>query len=224
VVHRRATSWPHRRLLRESSSDAAYGIWLTTREAANRRGVSPSVVWRAVARGELVPVRLRRRRGYRFEVGSVERWRPPCDRPRKPRQADEALLALLQLAAKRLGRQPTQRDLVRLGGMPSATTFRRRFGSYPAALRRAGLAPTRGGSYKPRRPRRPGELLALLRALADRLGRTPTCADVLRTEGMPPPSTFVRRFGSWRRALRAALANPIGEPTASRSQSTGLTD
>jgi hypothetical protein len=224
VLRRGPGTGPRPRLLREAAPDGAYGVWLTTRETARRRGVSPSVVWRAVTRGELAPVRFRGRRGYRFEVGSVEAWRPPCDRPRSPAQADEALLTILQLAAQRLGRQPTQRDLVCLAGMPSVTTFRRRFGSYRAALRGAGLAPARPTPHGRRRPRTHGELLALLRALAASLGRAPTCTDVLRTAGMPPPSTFVRRFGSWRRALRVALADASGEWATAQTDATGAGD
>jgi hypothetical protein len=119
------------------------------------------------------------------------------------------LLVVLQQAARQLGRHPTQRDLVRLGGMPAVTTYRRRFGSYASALHRAGLAPAFPPPRGRRRPRTASELAALLSGLALRLGRVPTCADLLRTEGMPPPSTFVRRFGSWRCALRTALTGPI---------------
>jgi hypothetical protein len=208
VVHRRVPFRPCRRLLREEAPADAYGVWLTTKEVAHRRGISPSVVWRAVARGELTPAHLRGQRGYRFEAASVELWRPPCDRPATPRHLDESLLAVLRLAAQQLGRHPTQRDLVRLGGMPAVTTYRRRFGSFAAALHRAGLAPARPPLPRRRRPRTLDELAGLLRAPALRLGRTPTCADLLRADGMPPPSTFVRRFGSWRRAVRAALAEP----------------
>lgn len=54
------------------------------------------------------------------------------------------------------------------------------------------------------------ELLAALRALAERLGRAPSMRewDRLRPPGSPGRSVYVKRFGSWPRALQAAGLTP----------------
>jgi excisionase family DNA binding protein len=47
-------------------------VLLTTREAADRLGVSVATVRRAVADGGLVPIRVRRRGRFRFRAADVE--------------------------------------------------------------------------------------------------------------------------------------------------------
>jgi hypothetical protein len=53
------------------------------------------------------------------------------------------------------------------------------------------------------------QLLDILRALADELGRAPSTREMLTRPGLPSPSTYVNRFGSWRAALaRLGLQPP----------------
>ncbi len=188
---------------------AAYGaeVPLTTAQVARGKAVSRSVVLRAVGRGELAGRYAESgRRRLEFDARDVDAWTPPCMRPPPRRHRDDDLLAALRLAADRLGRAPSQNDLVRLRVGPSVATLRRRFGAYGAALERADLAPT-PRRPAPGRPRSRLALLAMLRDLESRLGRPPTCADALRSPGFPPPSTFARRFGSWRAAVAAARSD-----------------
>jgi hypothetical protein len=187
---------------------------LTTAQVARRKTVSRSVVLRAVGRGELAGRYAEGgRRRLLFDARDVDAWTPPCMRPPLPHHRDEDLLGALRLAADRLGRAPSQNDLVRLRAGPSVATLRRRFGGYGAALEHADLAPT-PRQRAPSRPHSRPALLAMLRDLAARLGRPPTCADALRSPGFPPPSTFVRRFGSWRAAVAAARSDDhrVGDP------------
>ena len=52
------------------------------------------------------------------------------------------------------------------------------------------------------------ELLGVLRELAEELGRPPTQAELWEREGLPRPTTYKYRFGSWSRALEAAGLKP----------------
>ena len=48
------------------------------------------------------------------------------------------------------------------------------------------------------------ELIALLRGLARKLGRAPTRKELTTSRAMPGLTTYLRRWGSWRRAVEAA--------------------
>ena len=86
-------------------------------------------------------------------------------------------------------------------GVYAPRTYVRRFGSWNAAVRKAG--------FKPRHPRGripDAELLADLRRVADALGRRPTARD-LREHGAYALATYQRRFGSWSAAVETALSH-----------------
>jgi hypothetical protein len=86
--------------------------------------------------------------------------------------------------------------------VPAGKTYINRFGSWRKALKAAGI---------PLDPRNTGydrdTLLAHLRDLARRLGRTPTLADVEAADG-PCGGTYESHFGSWTAALSAAGLEP----------------
>ena len=107
----------------------------------------------------------------------------------------EELIELLKAKAESLGRTPTMTDVKSDKSMPSAETYRSRFGSWQNALRAAGLS-INGYSNE--------ELVTLLKAKAESLGRTPTTRDIRSDKDMPSVNTYVKRFGSWQNALRAA--------------------
>jgi len=116
----------------------------------------------------------------------------------RKRYSDEQILAELRAHAKRTGRSPTMKEFA---ADPAAAvhpqTVIEHFGTWNAAKRAAGLVPRRFATRE--------ELLALLRALGDELGRTPTTRDIdERRGGMPSKSLYWHTFGSLTAALRAA--------------------
>lgn len=52
------------------------------------------------------------------------------------------------------------------------------------------------------------QLIAALRRAADGLGMTPSSIDIKSMEGFPDPVTYLKRFGSWNEAVRAAGLRP----------------
>lgn len=59
---------------------------------------------------------------------------------------DENCLDALRAAAEKLGQSPTRREYESLSNEPSARVISKRFGSWNAAKREAGLPPCRGGN------------------------------------------------------------------------------
>jgi len=116
----------------------------------------------------------------------------------RKRYSDEQILAELRAHALRTGRSPTMKEFA---ADPDASvhpqTVIEHFGTWNAAKRAAGLVPRRFATRE--------ELLALLRALGDELGRTPTTRDLDdRRGGMPSKSLYWHTFGSLAAALREA--------------------
>jgi hypothetical protein len=115
----------------------------------------------------------------------------------------ETLLSHLQDLAESLGRTPTKADLYAANGA-SPPTYESHFGSWPQAIREAGLEP--GGRFK-RYDR--AELLDILRELAGELGHTPSTAELSEREDLPSAGTYRYRFGRWNAALREAGLPPL---------------
>jgi predicted transcriptional regulator len=95
----------------------------------------------------------------------------------------------------------------------SSRAVRRRFGSWQAALERAGLPDRYSGApvthkmrTSPARAADDKELLQDLKRVGELTGRSVTQVDVIR-EGRFAPTTYQRRFGSWSKALAAAGLN-----------------
>lgn len=119
---------------------------------------------------------------------------------------DEELLAELRGLAQRLGKPAlTRREFDNHAAIGSYVYFTR-FGAWGEALRRAGLAQTRG-------TRRFGDtdLADNLRTVWTRLGRQPAAADMSRAPSRISARTYQTRFGSWRRALTAFVAFAAGK-------------
>jgi 5-methylcytosine-specific restriction endonuclease McrA len=96
----------------------------------------------------------------------------------------------------------------------SAGTVRARFGTWGAALARAGLAHRWRGPGAAARAKAIAtgrmsdqELLEVLRAAARAAGRDTLFIPDLRKRGGPDVNTYVRRFGSWSNAVRLAGLN-----------------
>lgn len=116
---------------------------------------------------------------------------------RSSKYSDEFLIKYLQDYFKKNGRPPTMRTLPKGPGLPSAHTYIHRFGSWRAALEKAGLDTANTIQYTDQ------ELIEYIRALGKKLGRPPTLQDV-RKAGKPSAVTYLYRFGSWYNALKAA--------------------
>lgn len=106
------------------------------------------------------------------------------------------LVAALEALAADLGRPPTRAEMESQGEY-SATPYYRQFGSWPSALEQACLEP----QY--RQDISDDELRTALRDLAAECDRLPRQQDMAE-RGPFSPSTYRRRFGSWRDALAAA--------------------
>jgi hypothetical protein len=124
----------------------------------------------------------------------------PLNRPSVPYNR-EMLLETLRQLADQLGRAPTTRELVEYG-LPCQATYTARFGSWAAALAEIGLQPKGSRLYER------DELLDVLREVAEELGHPPTHAELWEREGLPRPTTYEYRFGSWNQALEAAGLTP----------------
>jgi hypothetical protein len=123
----------------------------------------------------------------------------PLD-PRNTGYDRDTLLAHLRDLARRLGRTPTLADLE---DGPCGGTYQSHFGSWTAALSAAGLEPGR----RSRRYHR-GELIEILRGLAEELGHAPSMAELWEREDLPTPSTYKYRFGRWNVALEETGLTP----------------
>lgn len=133
----------------------------------------------------------------------------PRQAPARTRYSDEELIAAIRRAADELGKAPTMKEMALLEGVPSPLTFRDRFGSWTSAIKAAGLEPNVG----PGRSRfTDEELIAAIRRFAQELGRSPLAKELAARDGAPSPHTYVYRFGSWTTALERAGLKPRHGP------------
>src|SRR6185312_15303675 len=134
----------------------------------------------------------------------------------RKRYSDEQILEELRSHAARLGRSPTMKEFA---ADPEThvhpQTVIEHFGTWNAAKRAAGLVPRRFATR--------AELLAVLRALGDELGRMPTARDIDERRGqMPSKSLYWHTFGSLARALREAGYDvAVGEERLERAVGRG---
>jgi hypothetical protein len=134
----------------------------------------------------------------------------------RKRYSDEQILTDLRATAARLGRSPTMKEFA---ADPDThvhpQTVIEHFGTWNAAKRAAGLVPRRFATR--------AELLAVLRALGDELGRMPTARDIDERRGrMPSKSLYWHTFGSLARALREAGYDvAVGEERLERAVGHG---
>lgn len=116
-------------------------------------------------------------------------------------------LVQLKLLAEKLKRTPVVCDLSGTHDfyVPSYSVYQKIFGSYRNAIREAGLQPF------PIRTSRcyftNDEAILIIRKLAAEKTGIPTMLDYVRANhpGHPPTSALVKRFGSWKKALKIAF-------------------
>lgn len=109
---------------------------------------------------------------------------------------DEELLEDLRRSAKALGRKTITMAEYEEVGKPHPSTIQRRFGSWPKALKLAGLQPSRskiGISDD--------ELFENIKSLWISLGRQPRYTEVKAPGSLFSAGTYENRFGSWSKAL-----------------------
>ncbi len=129
---------------------------------------------------------------------------------RLPDYSDEALLAELRRVANIAGASKLTVAEFSKHSKAGITTFRRRFGSWPAALEAAGLShlynaiPPATKSRTLARQMSKGEMLEEIRRVARIAGRTDIVAEDLRQHASIGVDAIRNRFGSLKAALRAA--------------------
>ena len=109
---------------------------------------------------------------------------------------DEELLADLRRSAKVLRRETITMVEYEEVGKTHPSTIQRRFGSWPKALKLAGLQPSRskiGISDD--------ELFENIKSLWINLGRQPRYSEVKAPSSLFSAGTYEKRFGSWSKAL-----------------------
>src|SRR3954451_1737079 len=116
----------------------------------------------------------------------------------RKRYSDEQILEELRASAERLGRSPTMKEFAAdAGARIHPQTAIEHFGTWNAAKRAAGLVPRRFVTRE--------ELLSVLRALGEELGRAPTARDLDERRGRgPSKSLYWHTFGSLSEALPEA--------------------
>lgn len=124
--------------------------------------------------------------------------------------SDEALIAELLRVANTAGVSKLTVAEFSKHSKAGITTFRRRFGSWPAALEAAGLSnlynaiPPTTKSRTLARQMTHGEMLEEIRRVSSIVGRTEIIADDLRQHASIGVDAIRNRFGSLKAALRAA--------------------
>lgn len=116
---------------------------------------------------------------------------------------NESLIEKLQAKAKQLGRTPSFKEVMQDKDMPSAATYRQRFGSWAQALRVAKLKVSYQTAAVSEGVNR-DKMLSALQKKAKKLGRTPKGREVNTDKNMPCVASYRKEFGSWNDALLAA--------------------
>ena len=127
---------------------------------------------------------------------------------------DEELLEDLRRSAKTLDRTTITMAEYEIVGKTHPSTIQRRFGSWPKALDRAGLQPSRskiGISDD--------ELFENIKSLWISLGRQPRYAEVRKPNSLFSAGTYENRFGSWSKAL-GRFVDWVNSDSPNQSQET----
>jgi hypothetical protein len=109
--------------------------------------------------------------------------------------SDESLLNELKRVAKKLDKNTmTYKEFKEYGGKVSDVCLANRFGSWNAALQKAGLSIKRVSGITDE------ELFVEIERVWNQLGRQPTYKEIQRS-GRFATSTYAKRFGAWTKAL-----------------------
>ncbi|MGD0061147.1 MAG: HNH endonuclease [Verrucomicrobiia bacterium] len=127
--------------------------------------------------------------------------------------AHEELLADLKRVADLLGLKTVTTSHYTTHGKFCVATLDRVFGSWPKSLAAAGLEPPAG--WKPEVT--DDELLSTMAVVWERLGRQPRREDFRSPLSKFSYTPYIRRFGSWRKALEAFVTATKSGDIASAS-------
>lgn len=117
----------------------------------------------------------------------------------EPAYGREKLLDKLRELEDAIEGQATKRDMREADEFPSPATYRRRFGSWKTARRKAGLEPITKKEYSDE------ELIRSLQKKAEEVeGRPLRRKDIAADEDLPHPSIYNERFNSFREAKQIA--------------------
>jgi len=119
--------------------------------------------------------------------------------PFEKNYTDEQLLDELRRFKREEGRSPGQMDFNNNPEYPGFVTYQRRFGTWNAAIKLAGLETNVGGTEKEYTKE---ELLDLLLYFKEDNKRIPVESDFISRPEYPSFTTYVRYFGSWGNALK----------------------
>ena len=114
---------------------------------------------------------------------------------------DEELLEDMRRSAKAIGRDTITIAEYEEKGKAHPSTIQRRFGSWPKALKLAGLQPSRSKIGITNE-----ELFENVKSLWISLGRQPRYDEVKAPISQFSAGTYENRFGSWSKALREFVA------------------
>jgi len=145
------------------------------------------------------------RRTIRFEV-----------RLKNARPSDRNIVNDLRRVARACGRPSPSFAVYSERGLFGANTVARRFGSWNAALVAAKLPVLIDRDIADR------ALFENLARVWRRLERQPICQDLVKSAGISryAARAYVRRFGSWNKALIAFAAHVEGKPVTRREKET----
>jgi len=119
------------------------------------------------------------------------------------RYTDEELKQMLREKADTCDDRVTRSDVDADPDLPEAETFTKRFGSFNAARKAAGLETFgEGRGVDPQYSKQ--DLIEKLQHLAEEVEGSVTVRDLRGRDAMPALSTFRRQFGSWQEAKDAA--------------------
>ena len=129
--------------------------------------------------------------------------------------SEQELLADLRDVATRVTGALSQPQYRAHGGKFHPTTFARRFGSWNAALERAGVTL----AWRVNTP--DTEWFANIAAVWNHLGRQPTYGDMRDPPSTKSPEGYAHRFGGWRKALTAFVS--VMDASSATGETTGPT-
>jgi len=122
----------------------------------------------------------------------------------------DELIADLRRVATELKLETVSSSLYDSHGKFSIPTVSRAFGSWPQSLSAANLKPTENTSKIPKE-----ELFDNMAAIWESIGKQPKKSDCRPPISRFPAKTYVRRFGSWRKALESFVMVANGEELVS---------
>jgi hypothetical protein len=133
--------------------------------------------------------------------------------------SESELIADLRRVASELRKGSVTRAEQDERGNIHSSTIVRRFGSWPAAIERAGLQSARTPMNVPEE-----ELFRNLEEVWTKLGRQPRYAELSKPLSKYSSGTYEKRFGTWRKALGAFIAyiNSEESPTSTKSEAKNI--